>query len=114
MSKVTIFYMEFFKVLLFLVLYFGLIGWVTDRIASTISASTIQQLMGISTSYFFLFTLQFIGFSTLAILIYKNLVQYLFKKKKTYSFTRGTTTILLRISSVLFLIPYLVLLLGAI
>ncbi|MFE8702705.1 hypothetical protein ACFYKX_19060 [Cytobacillus sp. FJAT-54145] len=113
MSRVTVFYIEFFRVLLFLVLYFGLIGWINDRMIFTISASTIQQLMGISTSYFLLFSLQFIGFSMLAILIYKNRVQHLFKKEKTYSFTRGTTTILLGISSVLIIVPYLVLLLSA-
>lgn len=108
MSKITIFYREFFIILLLVVLFFGLFGTLNDRIIQLMTDSTSNKLM--ETSFFnkALFTIQALGLLGFVLIAYKNGLPF---KRKGKRLSKKSMNIIIPTSAALILIPYILMLL---
>lgn len=108
MSKIRIFYREFFIILALLILFFGLFGTINDRVVQLITNSSTEILLEKATFYKILFTVQATGLLASIYIIYRNGIPF---KRKGKKLTKKAISILLTISFLLIFIPYAVLIL---
>ncbi|WP_019155798.1 hypothetical protein [Robertmurraya massiliosenegalensis] len=108
MSKIKIFYREFFIILILLILFYGLFGTINDRFIQVISKSNPQELMAASLFHKLLFSGQALGMLGIIFIIYKNGLPI---KRVGNKLTKKSFSTFLTISLVFIIIPYAVLLL---
>lgn len=107
LNKISFFYREFLIILVLVVLFFSLFGAFNDLIVQQLTRSSVEVLMGNSLKYKLLFAIQLLGFFGLTFVVYKNGIPL---KNRLKKLTKKTVTIIIFLSAMFILLPYLVLL----
>jgi hypothetical protein len=106
-NRISSFYREFLIILILVILFFSLFGAFNDLIVQKLSNVTVEELLEQSLMYRIFFGIQLIGFFGIVYGVYKNGIPL---KKRRKQLPKKILSIVLLISAVLILLPYLALL----